>query len=216
MIQWLCGFLCRRQGDNRQFSAAGEIKAGAVPPPRFRREPFPFSNLPVDLQQGIVLFLTANEALRLCQTSKRIRSGLTLTTRQPFRILDESYWLTEPGSGPEKGTPQHIATIIPVFGTNLRHTHSVTVTCEWCDPGVVGTGQSQLFIVAHGVDDDDLSMASGSVLAESGYSPRTLSKLVLSFRPKRGEMYYLWYTIGCHQLYVRDVFVHTLVFDDPC
>ena len=217
MIQWLRGYgcCCLRQRDTRHSFEVDDT--GDPCPPRLFRGPFPFSDLPVDLQQVVVTFLSSQDALRVCQTSTTIRTGLTLKHRQPFRILDESNWLYQPGLGAVPGSPQ-IATIIPIFGTSRRRVHSVVVVCEWCNLGVSmdSHGKSQLFIVAHGGDDDDLSFNRGTIVAESGCAPFTISKLVMSFRPKPAELYYyLWYRIGGVQLFVRHVWAYQLDFEDP-
>lgn len=215
MIHWVRDvWCCRRRLGGTRPSFTSDDTCDAHPPRALRDPTVPFSDLPVDLQQAVVKFLSPQEALRVCQTSKTIRAGVALKHRQPFRILEEWNWFDQPESGAVPGSPQ-IATIIPIFGTSVRRVHSVVVVCEWCDLGrTVGNRKSQLFIVAHGADDDDLSLSGGTIIAESGFAPLTISKLIMSFRPTLDEVYYLWYTMGGVQLYIRNVWVYQLVFDD--
>lgn len=173
------------------------------------RSPFQFCKLPVEVQKGVVAFSTAREILRLCQTCRSMRSTLRLCIQQPFRILDENYWITAPW----EGLAPRMATIIPIFERNLSRIHSITIVCEWCNRGFGGTGHSQLYIVAHGLNDEDVNFEEERIVAQSPYAGNKLSKLIMSFRRKPGQIYYLWYRTGIHQIYIRNVYVHTLTFD---
>lgn len=150
-------------------------------------------------------FLPPRETMMLLQTSKVINSGLSLVVRPAFRILEASRWIWEL----DYGVPR-IATVIPVF--DGRRTHSILIRSQWWDQGW-GERKSKLFIVGHRPDDEDFDIFSGRIVAEAPFAEHFASNIVLSFRPKRNEIYYLWYKVGGgggHRLNIEEVYIYAI------
>jgi len=227
VVRWL-SFAHRRPqqeheegGDDRGSSVANDTNDDRCPPPETSTDPkiFPYFDLPIELQRRIVRFLSARDAVSFSLTSKQIQSELNLKTRRPFQMLEEGFAAASPIDHRVLGVTT-VEIVIPIYVSgSRRRTHSVSFICEWCDSGsvrdmTVRPGRSQLFIVAHGVQDEDILFSHGRIVAKSGYAPRSLSKLVMSFVPSLGEIYYLWSATCGYKLYLRKLAFHQLMFDD--
>ena len=166
-----------------------------------------FIELPTEIKRRIVSYLPTKSALRLSQTSHRVRSDFCLVTRPAFRILQASSWRTD------MDIP-HVATVIPVF--DGKNTHSVALQCQWYDQNVLL--MSKLYIVGHPEDSEDLEMTTGVIVAESGYAMNAPTTLTMVFRPVSGTVYYLWYYVGggaASELFLSDVHVRSIAYVDP-
>jgi hypothetical protein len=194
------------QRTRRGRRIAKEREVGEV----FTRSKEPhFTNLPADLKSRIVDYLSSGGAVHLSSTSKAVGSDLALLVRPPFRILAGTHWVGDHDTG---GIPR-IATSIPVFD---RKTHSITLKCKWWDQGF-GDRKGMMYIVGHELDDDDFNIFSGRLVAESPVAKHFSSTLSLSFHPRAGEMYYLWYKVGGggrHTLNVLDITIYALVHEN--
>lgn len=210
MWRWLCiAGCCKRKRSRSAFESTGTSNTSA----QENRPVSRFLTLPIDLKQSITSYLPVQDALRLRQVSKRVLSDLSLSVRPAFQILQAGYWECDL----ETGNTPRMATMIPVF--DKKRTHSITIQCQWREQvDLRGNGRSKLFIVAHRPDDDDFCISTGTVVAKADFG-RTFppTKMAMSFRPEYGAIYYLWYMVGGapgHQLYISNIQIYALVFED--
>jgi hypothetical protein len=163
--------------------------------------------LPV-ITREIASYLNTNDAYHLAQSCKVIHSDLSLTTLLPLKICEDRCWQNTgdiPRCGPK----------IPlVYGA--RRTHSVEIQCKWKDQGW-GNRKGQLFIVGQ---PEHLSQVYGMTgyagfvhgykVCTSRIADHVSTNLFMSFTPREGMYYCVWYVVGGgggHELKVSELAV---------
>ena len=171
-----------------------------------------------DIKRRIAQCLDSKDVLSMGQVNKRTRTDLAVSALSPpLDFIRNRNW-TDPTDTPCCG-PE-----IPlVYGA--RATHSVTLTCVWMDQGW-GNRKSQLFIVGRNTSNEFLPITprsewtidNGYVLYSSPIATHHAEKLTITFHIRDDcDAYHLWYKVGHggdHQLFVNNVKVHCIVYDD--
>ena len=173
--------------------------------------------LPSDLKKQVASFLSAKDTHSLNQTSSSVHTDLCFSTLSPaFRLYSSSIWRGEhlTGDHPVCGA------MIPIFfGSSI---HSINLTCLWRDQGW-GNWKGRLFVLGfpdsenHDHTHTNLRFSDGRLTYRTQIAPHAEERLKFSFKPRRNEIYYIWYVVGGgggHDLRLRNLIVHTAVFDD--
>jgi hypothetical protein len=175
--------------------------------------------LPSDLKKQAASFLSAKDAHSLNQTSRALHADLCLSTLSPaFQLYSNENWYGDVHTGdlPRRGSK------IPIFfGSSV---HSIVLTCLWSDQGW-GNRKGELFVLAFPDNDNqyqypssnNLSFLDGRLVYRSQVARHEEESLKCSFNPRRNEIYYIWFKAGGgggHELRLRNLLVHTVVFDD--
>jgi hypothetical protein len=174
--------------------------------------------LPSDLKKQAVSFLSTKDAHSLNQTSRALHADLCLSTLSPaFQICSSDTQRVLRGDVLTGDHPQRGAKIPIFFGSSV---HSVILTCQWRDQGW-GNRKGELFVLGFpdnkNHDPNNFSFSGGRLVCRSQIAPHLEEHLKFSFNPRRNEIYYIWFKIGGgggHELRLRNLRVHTTVFDD--
>jgi hypothetical protein len=192
------------------------------------------SLLPLELQRRMVSFLLHEDAMNLTESGvasdRMIVRALNPDRRYRFNIppLLGSY---RTGDRPR---PSGLR-LRSVADTSKEIVHSMTLHAQWKDQGW-GNQKGGLFIVAKpristkepdaapcfsidfDVDDDRDPFDGGRVVAmTTEMAPHEWGHVSLTFAPREGEAYYMWYRVGGgggHELHIKDCRLETFVFDD--
>jgi hypothetical protein len=173
--------------------------------------------LPEDLKKKAASFLSTKNALSLNQTSRALHADLCLSTLSPaFQLYSSENWRGDFLTGDH---PQLGANIPIFFGNSV---HSIILTCRWRDQGW-GNRKGQLFVLGFpdneiNHDPNNLSFSDGRLVYRSPIAPHEEERLKFSFNPRRNEIYYVWFKAGGgggHEIRIRNLLVHTAVFDGP-
>ena len=163
--------------------------------------------LPV-ITREIASYLNTNDAYSLAQSCKVIHSELSLSTLLPLKICEDRSWQGRPNTG---DIPRCGPKIPLVYGA--RRTHSVEIQCKWKDQGW-GNRKGQLFIVGQpeslhpGLANGYLAFANGYKVCTSPIADHVSTNLFMSFMPREGMYYCVWYVVGGgggHELKVSDL-----------
>jgi len=176
------------------------------------------NELPKDVLNLTVSFLSSKAALRLRELSSSFRDTISLSTlTDPKALLMQKTWY---GTHDETSNTPSRSVWIPVLFPN--RTHSIILTCNWRDQGH-GNRKGALFVVAVDVNDDPNtttleSIENGKIVYQSPLAPHEEENLQMPFNYSPSKAYYLWYRIGGgggHQLQVRNLEMHTIIHDSP-
>ena len=136
--------------------------------------------------------------------------------QDPVPLFESNTWH---GTHDEESNTPRRSVWIPV---KFRHkTHSVVLSCQWRDQGF-GNRKGTLFVVAvPAVDDPNEetldSIENGTIVYESPLAPHAQESIQFSFAYSPEKAYYLWYRVGGgggHRLYVENLSMRTLIYDD--
>jgi hypothetical protein len=190
--------------------------------------------LPLELQRRITPFLHPEDAMNLTEsgvaTNRMIVRALN-PDRHPGKPLPPIVGSYRTGDRPRpSGLRLRLITEI-----SKDVVHSMTLHAQWKDQGW-GNQKGELFIAAHpristeepdavpgfsidfDVDDDRDPFDGGRVVAmTTEMAPHEWGHVELTFTPREGEVYYLWYRVGGgggHELRIKDCRLQTFVYDD--
>ena len=165
--------------------------------------------LPV-ITREIASYLNTNDAYHLAQSCKVIQSDLSLTTLLPIKICEDRCWQGQYHDG---DIPRCGPKIPLIYGA--RRTHSVEIQCKWKDQGW-GNRKGQLFIVGHQKSlgpynpNGHATFVNGYKVCKSPIADHVSTNLFMSFTPREGMYYCVWYVVGGgggHELKVSDLTV---------
>jgi hypothetical protein len=160
------------------------------------QEAIDFVGLPADIIERISEFLSLSDAFRLSRTSLTVYLAFPLSTLNPPITL-------MPSTCFRGGYAEHHR-CGPAIPIQVAHTHSIIILCRWRDQGW-GNQKGQLFIVGRDRENYENEFSSGRVVVESSVAPHEEAPLRLTFRPRPGEQYHLWYQIGGGSHHTLDI-----------
>jgi len=167
--------------------------------------------LPDEILPVIAGYLPPLDAMELNNTSKALHSKLSLTASRPRRILTKF-------SRGDCNDDLHYGFQVPV--PKEIPCHSVVLLLIWKDQGW-GNRKGRMVLEA---EESGIHRASvrrcgeGRTVYTSGVAPHSAQRLHITFQPKKGETYHLWYAVGGgggHAFHLSQVRTQALVLDDP-
>jgi hypothetical protein len=174
--------------------------------------------LPLEIQLRVVSFLGPRDALKLAQSCKTLHSDLALSVLSPsLKIFDKLDW----SAGDAEGDIIHRALRLPVNNTSVG-IHSICLDCVWGDQGW-GNCKGEAWIVAFPPNfsipngDGNGTFSGGRAVAHSRLESHARSRLRMTFSPRKGEEYHLFYKVGGgggHRLFFLRGRMHALIYDD--
>jgi len=167
--------------------------------------------LPDEIIPAVASYLPPLDTLRLNNTSKTLRSKLSLTACSPRLILTDF-------SRGDRDDDLHHGFQIPV--PRQAPCHSVLLALTWRDQGWGNRKGRIVIAAAEGgrVRPAPDPRCGEDVVYASGIAEHAARRIDVTFRPKDGETYHLWYVVGGgggHSLHLSNVRIQILVLDDP-
>lgn len=205
-----------------QMAAAAMPNSTSTPPSAAAAASF-LSWLPLELKCRTVAFLSPTDAVAFSEQLPE--HGVTVTRLRPDRCV---FARTPPLPGDivTGDQPRCCNYYLPVLKAS---THSLTVKFNWHDQGF-GNRKGLVYIVALSKNSNESFTDATAVAAENlpfgggrlvcktlDPAPHENSPCELSFCPRDGEIYQLWYSVGsggAHLLYLDDCQLQTCVFED--
>lgn len=178
-----------------------------------------FLDLPRDLHRRVASFLAMTDAVNMTKSCRRLHDNLAMTHLVPGRRLVSDY---RREGDYYKGNNFFRGFRIPIFNQRV---HSVRLECMWKDQGW-GNRKTECRVVGYPSGSTipsevgpprKLALKGGRTVCESGLAEHDETRLTLTFNPREGEDYVFYYKVGCgggHQLFMRDLVLHTVIFDD--
>jgi hypothetical protein len=177
---------------------------------------FSITNFPPELMQRTASFLHPRGAIDFSQTCRAVHDSLALASLNPplplivqTKILDGAY-----ATG-DKDVP-FMRLPIPLH----RRVHSVTLSLQWRDQGW-GNRKGQIRIVGRRTTQPvDLNhpFHGGKIVSTSPIAEHDVTNCKLTFVPKEGHVYHVFYRAGGgggHQLHLESVTLFSMILDDP-
>ena len=157
---------------------------------------------PRDLTEPIASFLCPVDALALDASGTATRCVVVernrhFATNQVFTVSEHR---------------AHRLLTVPLGGARTR-VHTVGITLFWRDQGW-GNRKGKVWVLRErDRAPNDHGISSEDVRCMKGPAPHTLAHEYMAFRPRAGEEYAIWYSVGGgggHRLYIHNLGLHRL------
>jgi hypothetical protein len=177
---------------------------------------FLITNLPPELMQRTASFFHPLDAIDFSRTCKAVHDSLALASLNPALplIAGEKLIIGEYSTGDQE--VPWIRLPVPLH----RRVHSATLSLQWRDQGW-GNRKGQVRIVGRRTTqpvDHNVPFHGGKIVSESPIAEHQLTNCKLTFVPKEGHVYYVFYRVGGgggHQLHMESVTLFSMIFNDP-
>ena len=157
---------------------------------------------PRDLAETIASFLCPVDALALDASGSATRCVVVernrhFATNQVFTVSEHR---------------AHRLLTVPLGGARTR-VHTVGITLFWRDQGW-GNRKGKVWVLRErDRAPNDHGISSADVRNRKGPAPHTVAHESMEFRPRAGEEYEIWYSVGGgggHRLYIHNLGLHRL------
>lgn len=159
------------------------------------------NNLVDDITPLIAAYLPAEDAINFSKTSKKLNSQLSLSSTTRWLIdLSKDDCSNNHNYGFQIPIPLHAAV------------HSICISMDWEDQGW-GNQKGHVLVTA-GLNP--MSDASSKIIFSSGIASHHAEQLKITFTPKEGVSYHLYYRVGGgggHSLHLSNIRVRALMVE---
>ena len=157
---------------------------------------------PRDLAETIASFLCPVDALALDASGSATRC--VVVERNRYFATNQVFTVSEHRA--------HRLLTVPLGGARTR-VHTVGITLFWRDQGW-GNRKGKVWVLRErDRAPNDHGISSEDVRCMKGPAPHTVAHEDMAFRPRAGEEYAIWYSVGGgggHRLYIYNLGLHRL------